>query len=800
MRLTGWICSNARAVVVAAAILSVVAASLAFRLELHAGLDELLPEDDPATVEIRRVSGRVASLQALVVVVESPNPKANFKLVDDLAREVRRLPDAGEVAWNARDVIEVMRSHRWLYMDVATLRVLDKRLREQVSRMNPFQVDLDDDAPPLRLVVDLSSMPDAGLAAGFAALPDGAFANQEGTFAALVVLPRREMLAESVGPRLVESVRSIVSSLDPARYGPSIRVGYAGSIVLQIEERAALEQDLTIATGITVVLVLLMVFLFYRRWVATPLVMCPAAIGTLFALAVAKLWFGYLNTSTGFLGAIILGNGINFAIIQFARYAEERSRGAAVRDALAAAVSSTLRPTLIAALSATAAYSSLLVTRFRGFSQFGLIGGFGMAFSWLATFTVLPALVWLLDRERAAVVSTPHPQTAPRIVRFLTGHTWAAVIVGLLLTLAAIAQLRPFATDPFEYDFRNLRNARSETSGEGVFSARLHGIFGRALDPTIVLADSPTDIAEIAERLDEGAPLVEHVVTLGSIIPGNEWDQRQKIELLADIRRLALLAIDRLRPDERKRLLAELPPPDLQPLRAEELPPIVRRPFSETNGTIGRIVLVYPTDKGFSVWNGKDLLRFAERVQEIPLQDGRTARATGTATLFAAMIRSILRDGPRATLASVAAVVCIVAMLLGSIRLAMVVLANLGVGMIWMLGAAAASGVRLNFLNFVAIPITLGIGVDYAVNVSLRYRAAGPEGMTVAVRNTGAAVALCSMTTIIGYGSLLLADSRALRSFGTLAVLGEIACLSAALALLPSMLRLLGAHQQPGMR
>ena len=216
MRLTAWICSNAGAVVVAAAILSVAAASLAFRLDLHAGLDELLPEDDPATVEIRRVSGRVASLQALVVVVESPNPKANFKLVDDLAREVRPLPDAGEVAWHARDVIEVIRSHRWLYTDVATLRVLVKRLREQVSRMNPFQLDLDDDAPPPRLAVDLSSMRNAGLAAAFAALPDGAFANREGTFAALVVLPRREMLAERVGPRLVESVRSVVSSLDPA--------------------------------------------------------------------------------------------------------------------------------------------------------------------------------------------------------------------------------------------------------------------------------------------------------------------------------------------------------------------------------------------------------------------------------------------------------------------------------------------------------------------------------------------------------------------------------------------------------
>jgi predicted RND superfamily exporter protein len=46
---------------------------------------------------------------------------------------------------------------------------------------------------------------------------------------------------------------------------------------------------------------------------------------------------------------------------------------------------------------------------------------------------------------------------------------------------------------------------------------------------------------------------------------------------------------------------------------------------------------------------------------------------------------------------------------------------------------------------------------------------------------TGAAVILCSLTTMIGYGVLMLADTGAIRSFGAAAVLGEIACVSAAL-------------------
>ena len=58
--------------------------------------------------------------------------------------------------------------------------------------------------------------------------------------------------------------------------------------------------------------------------------------------------------------------------------------------------------------------------------------------------------------------------------------------------------------------------------------------------------------------------------------------------------------------------------------------------------------------------------------------------------------------------------------------------------------------------------------------------------MVDAVRSTGGAVTLCSMTTIIGYSSLLLAENRALFLFGLLAVLGEIACLTTAVVVMPA--------------
>ena len=93
-----------------------------------------------------------------------------------------------------------------------------------------------------------------------------------------------------------------------------------------------------------------------------------------------------------------------------------------------------------------------------------------------------------------------------------------------------------------------------------------------------------------------------------------------------------------------------------------------------------------------------------------------------------------------------------------------------------------------SFFNFVALPITFGIGVDYGVNMFQRYKLEGGGSILKVIRNTGGPVGLCSFTTAVGYGSLLLAGNQGFVSFGTLAVAGEVTCVIAAVVSLPAFL------------
>jgi len=370
------------------------------------------------------------------------------------------------------------------------------------------------------------------------------------------------------------------------------------------------------------------------------------------------------------------------------------------------------------------------------------------------------------------------------------------LIASAAFTVAALFGFQHFARAPFEYDFRKLRADIARSPERRQLDDNLNQLLGRWHTPTVVLADRLDQVEAIRaaiRRQDSPArPVIGQVVTIYDVLPGTPELQRRKLAVLAAIRRLARdPALDAAALSARQRAdLGRLTPPDdLRELGPRDLPPLAGRPFTETDGTIGRVVLTYHAEKNVSMWEGHDLLAIAGVLERLRLDDGTVIETSGAPMIFGAMLRSVLRDGPRATLLSFCAVAILVALLVRPRRAALAAIATLLGGVVWMVGAAGLLRVRITFLNFIALPITFGVGVEYAINVIARCeRAAGVESAAAAVESVGGAVLLCSWTTIVGYGALLAAHSQALRGFGAMAILGELACLGAALVAAPAWL------------
>jgi predicted RND superfamily exporter protein len=182
------------------------------------------------------------------------------------------------------------------------------------------------------------------------------------------------------------------------------------------------------------------------------------------------------------------------------------------------------------------------------------------------------------------------------------------------------------------------------------------------------------------------------------------------------------------------------------------------------------------------------MVRFADAIRELHLANGTTVTTSGSSVIFADILESIRRDGPLVTALAAGGLVVMVLLLVGRNRRSAAVLLATMSGSLLMTAACALLDLKVNFLDFVALPITLGLGVDYAINVAHRHDSEAVPDPLITLRTSGSAVFVCSLTTIIGYGSLLVSDNLAIRGFGTASLIGEITCLLTALVLVPAVL------------
>jgi predicted RND superfamily exporter protein len=797
----------------------------ASQLTLKTAFGELLPQGKESVIVANKVNERLPAATTLNIVITGRAKEPLKRFVDELARQLQALgPEVGTVDSGTRDVDAFLKKNRFLYASVAEIQelrdTLVDRYEYEVSKAAGFDLELDDaEAPPKitrEWVKERMKKYEKPEAEGKPTAIDGYYLDPDGTF--IVILVRTPVATGDLDRHdaVLASIKSVVARVDPKKFDPAIAVQYAGDFITGAEQYKHVKNDLSHVGIIGVAMILGVVFLYFLRIRTVITMLLTISIGVAWTFGFAYYAIGSLNSSTGFLFSIVVGNGINFGIIYMARYLEAR-RTADVVESIRIAHRETWVATLSAAGAAMVAYGSLVVTGFRGFKHFGVIGGSGMVFCWVATYAFLPALLVLSER---LVPVRPHSDLAAalrggygRPFAFLVGRCPRAVsVVGAALGVVCLGlTIQYLSDDPIEYDNRILR---TDTAGSAIDVAqklddRVEPITGKQGHAGVaIMVDRLEQVLPLKAALEakraqapEGRKPFDKVVTIFDLIPA---EQERKIPLLQEARKVIIKA------HERKLISAadwadiekDLPAADLRPIGIADLPAQATRAFAEKDGTIGRSVYVLPA-KGRSVWDAHYLIEWAASFRTTTLPDGSVVKGSGNPVIFADLILSIIEDAPKAILVSLAGTLLVILVTFRKPGLVLAAVGSLALGLFGMvavmtlykaqLDPTGAFGVRLvgmklNFLNFVALPISIGVGADYAVNLMERYRLLGPGNIRRVLTETGGAVVLCSLTTTLGYFALTFSANRAIVSFGVAAAAGEISCILAAVLVLPALL------------
>ncbi|HWA71638.1 MAG TPA: MMPL family transporter [Polyangiaceae bacterium] len=793
--------------------LFVLGVALSSRLRVQGDFVELLPSESAAAQRFRAALARKGGGDAtLVVLVQSTDPLKNREFVDRLEQRLKALPPglAKEIDAGPREARAYVERFFWLFLSRAQLERAECELDGEEARRSPGYLGIDEpcdvpgspakayDAPNAQRRSRLSVLSDEieQRVRAEDRFPEGYYRTSDGKVYALVVRARRAGMGEQASDRLLLETERAARTLAASMGG--LDVGFGGDIPTAIAEREALLDDIGVVSVAAVFLVFAAIIAFFRSARALFYVGACVSVGTSLAFAIAWLSFERLNAATSFLGSIIVGNGINYSIVYLSRYAERRRAGAELRQALLDAATTCGRATGLSALAASLSYLSLAATSFRGFSEFGLIGGVGMVLCWLTTFFLLPAMVAQFDSARGLsggrAGATRRRSLPGFLTEFSADHPRATLLFAGFLFVLALWPLAHYLRDPWEYNFGRLRSQSSDRAGANHYSSLADRVFGSRGAPVLVLAESMKDAPAVARRALEldhqlyDGKFLEKAETIYDRLGGEPFEVEDKLRALARIRSRIDVLSKRATGEELEALRKFRPRDDLRAPGIEDLPKQLREPFTESDGRVGTPVFL-SLNRGVSQSRGENLLKISHLLAELRAPSGAPLPNAGRATVFAEMIRAMEQDGPRATLLSLLAVVAVSVIGGRSLSAALCVLGSLVFAVTWLLGIAAVSDLRLNFLNFVALPLTFGIGVEYAINVQDRARAEG--GVRAAGRSVAGTVALCSLTTIFGYGALLFADNLALQSFGHYAIIGELTCLVSALLLLPAALTLL---------
>jgi len=848
VRVVGFCARRPWSVILVALVLAVATAFHTVRdYAINANIDDLMsPHLDWRQREIAYHKEFPLSLQLILVVVDGPTPEKTDAAAQALAQDLSKHTDLfRSITVQGGD--EFFRKNALLYVPPDRL----AGMTGQLTRAGPLIGALASD-PSLRGLVQALSFALMGVqqqeipldamahTLEQASVPiEQVMANQTPNFSwkallaggtvepaqlrrFIAVVPYLNSGELEPAARGIAAIRASTASLKLADVDGA-RVRITGPAPIADEELASANEGVVLNGIITGLIVIAILWLALRSVRLVFAVCITLFVGLVITASLGLLMFGALNPISIAFAVLFLGLGADFAIQFTVRYRAERHASGDLEGALAQSADRVGAPLTLAAGAAAAGFLSFLPTPYSGLAQLGSIAGAGMVVAFLASLTLLPALLAVMPPP-AEPRSLRLPALAP-VDNWLKRHRYW--IIGITAAVS-IAGLPALAKLQFDFDPLHLRKANDES----VATIReLSKDPSNAVNAAQVLDLSPEEAEKLAKRLAE-LPEVGQVRTIDSFVPA---DQERKLEIVRKAAAALRSALDRsVKPapsdaenvaalhngatllrqtagdtkgpgaDAARRLadaLTKLADSDeahrkavqdafVVPLKLDLVDlraglaaaPVTRANLPDwltenwvASGNRARVEIVPKGDT-----NDDQVMRqFARAV----LKAAPTATGQGISTFeWGDTIVYSFKEAAAVALVSIALLLWIVLRRFGDVLLTLIPLI---VAAIVTLEICGLTGFALNYANIIALPVLLGVGVAFKIYYILAWRRGQTDFLQSALTR---AVFFSALLTATAFGSLWLSAHPGTSSMGKLLALSLACTLTSAVLFQPALM------------
>ncbi len=840
--------------VVAFALTALAIFTIATQWNINSDFKELLPANSAAAKAMDEVGQRVGSGSSLFIVVDSPDGDQNLAFAHQYADALREQPEIALAHFhNDKAFFE---DHRLLYVDVEDLQEIHQRVKDRIRQerreQNPLFVPLRRrNQPESDTFIDTSEIDERYEELAHQDYKEYLVAD-DGYSLTIVVRFVETSTDLAATNRLLDRVRQIGEDLDPNSFHPDMELAFGGGLVHRQAEYTSIVDDIQTSAVFTILGLLFVIALYFRRVRAIFLVLVPLIMAVLWTLAAAFAFFGELTTISVFIFAILLGLGIDFSIHLLNGYDRERLEGHSPLDSLVTCYNSVGRATVMGASTTFATFVVLSFAQFRGLSQFGQVAAAGVLMTIVSMVLVLPAMILTFQRF------LPHePREALTARRLLNMDSWwtydllgkisppllifSALLLGVAITqipniyfeenFRKIAEVEPPWTRTTETSeeeqlrlteragrraarsvYEQARAIREEVDPDSFVPDREQHSVGakytsalsgqHSSTPTLLLMDDPDDALQVYRHMSDiynegGLETVRSLASIHAFLPGTDEEQAARLEEIRAIRHTLDTEDLSFLSDERREQLEDLRTLlDVDTVTVYDMPPWTKRLFREAGpaarepapGEDFAFEYLIYVNEAIDHMIGSQARRFLGEVQDATAETGVDVRIGSQSYIYTAMLDEIRHDGSRMLGIALGIVFLLLVLFFRSPLRALVALVPLIVGTIWMLGFCAWFGIKLDFFNVIILPVVIGIGIDDGVHFYHRFLDRGRGSLLQVSYHVGSAVGMTTVTSIIGFGGLAITNYAGLQSIGYLAITGLACTFLATILVLPALL------------
>jgi uncharacterized protein len=224
-----------------------------------------------------------------------------------------------------------------------------------------------------------------------------------------------------------------------------------------------------------------------------------------------------------------------------------------------------------------------------------------------------------------------------------------------------------------------------------------------------------------------------------------------------------------------QRLQANLTP---KPIGLDQLPAEIKKKFISAQGRF--LMQIHPA---VDIWERDGAFRFVDELRRVDPE------VTGTPVITYEAIRLMERAYIQGTIYAVVLVSALTALIVRRVRETLLALLPLGLGILWTVGLMYFLNLKFNLGNVFGLPLILGAASEYGLTIMLRFMEDQEHGGPLVARSTLMGVFVSGLTTIVGFGTMMMAQHRGIFGLGLLLTLGSAVSLLASLVVLPVLLR-----------